>query len=86
MAHIEKGYYKYESEKDYVFHGNNVYGPGFTLIEGQQESYDLPVDGWQFFNTPQEACIFYGIDIENYDYLTEDPDEEHGHEEPIDVV
>ena len=83
MSHIEEGYYKYDSEKDSVSHGNNVYGPTFTLLKGQQDSYDLPIDGWQFFSTPDEACIFYGIDIENHEYLKDDPDEDHDHQELI---
>lgn len=83
MSHIEKGYYKYDEDTDYIYHGNNVYGPGFTLLEGQQQGYDLPVDGWHFCHTSQEACVLFGVDIEDYPYLTEDPDE---HQESPDVI
>ena len=83
MSHIEKGYYKYDQDVDYIRHANNVYGPSFALLEGQQESYDLPVDGWHFCHTPQEACILFEVDIEDYQYLIEDPDE---HQEFPDVI
>jgi len=86
MAHTEQGYYKYDQDSDYIHHGNNVYGPGFTLLEGQQDSYDLPIEGWHFCHTPQEACMLFGVDVENYEYLTDDPDQDHDHQEHIDVV
>ena len=83
MSHIEKGYYKHDQDADYIYHANNVYAPLFTILEGQQDSYDLPIDGWHFSRTPQEACILFGVDIEDYPYLTEDPDE---HQESPDVI
>ena len=80
MAHIEEGYYKYLEESNYIQHANNVYNSAYTLLKSQQDSYELPVDGWYFFATPQAACEFFGVDIEDHDYLTYDPDEEHPEE------
>lgn len=74
MAHVEEGYYKYEEERNYVQHANNVYNKAFTLLKSQQDSYELPIDGWYFFATPQAACEFFGVDIAEHDYLTYDPD------------
>ena len=51
MAHIEEGYYKYEEERNYIQHGNNVYNKAYRLLKSQQDSYELPVDGWYFFPT-----------------------------------
>lgn len=85
MAHIEEGYYKYEEERNYVQHANNVYNKAYTLLKSQQDSYELPVDGWYFFETPQAACEFFGVDIAEHDYLTYDPDAEQnpdGHLHP----
>lgn len=78
MAHIEEGYYKYEQERDYIQHANNVYNKNFTLLKSQQDSYELPIDGWYFFPTPEAACEFFGVDIADHDYLTYDPEAEEG--------
>ena len=80
MSHIEQGYYKYQESADYVHYGHNVYNIAYTLLESQQDSYNLPVDGWYFFETPQAACQFFNINIEDHDYLIHDSEEEHSEE------
>lgn len=80
MAHIEEGYYKHLEESNHIQHANNVYNSAYTLLKSQQNSYELPIDGWYFFATPQLACEFFGVDIEDHYYLTYDPDEEHPEE------
>lgn len=77
MAHAERGYYKYEESSDFIHHGCNVYNSAYTLLESQKDSYNLPVDGWYFFETPQAACEFFNVNIEDHDYLIEDFEEEH---------
>lgn len=81
MAHTEEGYYKHDEQNNYIWHANNVYNSAYTLLKSQQDSYELPIDGWYFFETPQLACEFFGVDIAEHDYLTDNPDEEHSEEE-----
>ena len=75
MPHIEEGYYKHQQDINHIHHANNVYNSAYTLLKSQQDSYELPVDGWYFFTTPQAACEFFGVNIEDQDHLTEDPTE-----------
>ena len=81
MTHTEEGYYKYVEQSNYIQHANNVYNSAYILLKSQQSSYELPIDGWYFFETPQLACEFFGVNIEDHDYLTDDPNEEHSEEE-----
>lgn len=74
MSHIEDGFYKLDQERNYIHHGNNVYNAMYTLLRPEKDSYELPIDGWYWFDTPQAACEFFGVDIEEHDYLTYDPD------------
>lgn len=77
MTKIQEGYYRHEQSISYIQHANNVYNNAYTLLKSQQDSYELPIDGWYFFSTPEAACEFFGVDISEHDYLTYDPDEEH---------
>lgn len=56
------GFYKYESDILY-------YGPHFVLnldYELRAESKDehtYPVDGWYWFDSIQDACLFFNIPL-----------------------
>ena len=77
MTKIQEGYYRYERASSHIQHANNVYNNAYTLLKSQQDSYELPIDGWYFFSTPEAACEFFEVDISEHDYLTYDPDEQH---------
>ena len=72
MAHTQDGFYRYEQEKDYFWHANTVHAPSFTLRREEKDTYDLPIGGWYWFDSPQEACEFFGVNIEDYEYLIEE--------------
>ena len=76
MAHITDGFYKYEEDRNYVQHANNVYNAMYTLLRPEKDTYTLPIEGWYWFDTPQAACELFGVDIAEHDYLTYDPEEE----------
>lgn len=41
-----------------------IYGPTYTLDPEQKDTYQYPVDGWTWFNTPAEAMTAYGLPIQ----------------------
>lgn len=60
------GFYKYESGN--LTWGKWVLNKEYQLHEAQRADYDLPIDGWQWFDSMKEAQAFHGI------LITEEPD------------
>lgn len=61
---MTSGFYKYESETllhapNYVFHAD------FTLLREEVAEYTdvLPIDGWHWFDTVEDACLFFNIPV-----------------------
>ena len=56
----------------YKLDGTLLYGPkavhnaNYQLHSADHASYTYPVDGWHWFNTLEEACGFFEIDVEEY--------------------
>lgn len=56
------GFYKYESD-------NLLYGPSFVIskdFELRAESKDehtYPIDGWYWFDSIEDACLFFNIPL-----------------------
>lgn len=42
---------------------NYVLGPygSFELQRAQKDTYTYPVDGWYWFDSEEEACVFFNI-------------------------
>lgn len=40
---------------------NQVVSPTFTLDVAKKDEYDLPVDGWDYFDSRDEALTAFGI-------------------------
>lgn len=55
----ETGFYKFNDELFYA--PNFVYAPEYTLKKEEKDTYTLPIDGWYWFNTTQEAKDFFNI-------------------------
>lgn len=51
----------------YKLDGGLIFGPNFVLNKDYQlrretkEQYTYPVDGWYWFDTTEEAEVFFGI-------------------------
>lgn len=57
---MEEGFYK--NDNGILLHGPNfVYNKNYELLKENKNEYVYPVDGWQWFDTRQEALDFYGI-------------------------
>jgi hypothetical protein len=56
----------------YKLDGNLLYGPNFVLnaaYELRKETKDqhvYPTDGWYWFDTLEEACLSFDINIDEY--------------------
>ena len=56
------GFYKYESNN--IYWGKWVLNKDFELYSDKHEEYNLPVDGWYWFDSINDAKMFFGIPIE----------------------
>lgn len=43
------GFYKLEDD-NWLFAPNFVYGPTYTLLREEKDTYDYPVDGWSWYD------------------------------------
>lgn len=53
------GFYKYETELFYA--PNYVECTEYKLTVADKDSYTLPIDGWYYFETQQQAKDYFGI-------------------------
>ncbi len=45
--------------------GKFVYGPGFTLLRADKDTYTYPVNGWFWFDSAEEAAAAFEVNIED---------------------
>lgn len=64
MIEDTSGFYAYfDNQLQYC--DNAVYFPdGTVIVETCHESYDYPYQDWYYFNTRDEAELFFGITID----------------------
>jgi hypothetical protein len=54
------GFYKYQDGQ--LFHGPNyVESKAYSLHRENRENLSLPVDGWHWFDSREEALAYFGI-------------------------
>lgn len=52
--------------KDFMLRaGKFVYGPGFELDKDLKDSYSYPVGGWYWFDSVEEASLFFEVNIDD---------------------
>ena len=56
---MEAGFYKYD--EDVFYSPDNVFTGENALLSQMKDTYNYPVDGWYWFNNPQEAATFFGF-------------------------
>jgi len=58
------GFYKYINDELFCGH-NFVYGAydAFRLFREERNTYTYPVDGWYWFDSEEEARIFFNIPL-----------------------
>lgn len=59
---MSSGFYKYESET--LLHGPNfVLTSNFELRAESKDQHEYPIDGWSWFDTIEDACLFFNIPV-----------------------
>jgi hypothetical protein len=53
------GFYRFLD--DTLQFGTKIYAPNYTLLAEDHETYSYPVEGWRWFDTIQEAEVFFQI-------------------------
>ena len=72
MADTDFNSYKpdgfFKSYETYIAHGPNfVKHKDFELYRDEKDSYTLPIDGWYWFDSEEEACAFFGLPYVPYE-------------------
>lgn len=59
---MKPGFYKFHDDTETLVRaGKFVYGPGFELIADDKDTYDLPIDGWYWFEDLPDALKFFAL-------------------------
>lgn len=58
---MKEGFYKLDGES-LLYAPTFVCAPGYELRAEMKDNYTYPVDGWKWFNSVSEACVFFNID------------------------
>lgn len=61
---MEAGFYKFDGSLLYA--ANWVRAPAYNLEIDQRNTYSYPVDGWYWFDTLEEACLHFNLNIQDY--------------------
>ena len=67
------GFYKLEGE-DLFCAPNSVTSPIVSLVKVEKDSYEYPQDGWYWFNSLNESCSFWDLDVNIYIEKEKDSD------------
>ncbi len=57
------GFYKFDG--DLLFGPNFVLNRDYELRRATYTEHTYPVDGWSWFNTEEEARVFYGLPLKD---------------------
>lgn len=56
----------FKKENDEILKADvSVHGPNFILDSAEKDNYIYPVEGWHWFNSMDDAILFYSKEIEN---------------------
>lgn len=56
------GFYKLDDDQ-LLFGPNFVINMNYELLKENKDEYNYPVDGWYWFNSEEEAKLFFNITI-----------------------
>jgi hypothetical protein len=62
---MESGFYK-NNFGELIYGPNFVCGPGFNLEKELKNTYTYPVNGFYWFDSLEDACNFFELDITKY--------------------
>jgi predicted NAD/FAD-dependent oxidoreductase len=53
------GFYKENEVLEWEYAPNYVYAPTYTLLREFKDTYDYPVDGWNWYDEQPEAYLLW---------------------------
>ena len=62
---MEAGFYKLENG-ELIYGPNFISGPGIEIWKEDKDNHTYPIYGFYWFDTLEEACNYFGLDITNY--------------------
>lgn len=62
---MKDGFYKHVANT-LAYGATFIHSPNYELRVEQKDTYTFPVDGWYWFDTLEEACSFFNLDIADY--------------------
>jgi len=73
MSVDTSGFYKCETsskgpERNVLFFGRKLENKDWKLTVDNKDSFTLPHDGWQYYNSIEEACTAYSLDAVEWSY------------------
>ena len=64
MDEDTSGFYKHET--GVLFTGRKLEHKDWTLTVDNKDSFTLPHDGWQYYDSIADACAAYNLDTEEW--------------------
>lgn len=46
----EQGFYKQDENGEWFYAPNAVHAPSYTLLAEEKDTYELPIDGWDWYD------------------------------------
>lgn len=57
-----EGFYFLDENNNLIYGPNEICDAGFHLVKEDHESYNYPICGWYWFDSEEEARLFFEID------------------------
>lgn len=57
------GFYKLDPGGDWFFASKSVHAPSYTLLIENKDEYTYPVHGWNYFESPPQEYIDWGLSL-----------------------
>lgn len=67
------GFYKFDTTL--LYGANWILNKEYTLLREHKDQYEFPLDGWYWFDSLDEACAFF--DLNMADYTQQENDDAH---------
>lgn len=53
----------YKNDNEQILEAERVYNKNYTLLIEEKDSYELPIDGWFYFESIELAAAEFGIEL-----------------------
>lgn len=60
------GFYKLDTDGSLRYAKNASYSSTINIFREEKDNYEYPIDGWYWFDTLEDAVLFFNLNIEDY--------------------